>query len=189
MGRFARDAPWLRKMFPSSGTPATAQPSAVSEDIQLSQDYLAAGQVQNPSAWVVRQVVQNPGNGNTRTVLSPISSTLEGPEVWRIYYMSVTAITPGPTTPLSFDIHADFPATGLDVMLFRDVSILAGILQPSRIPLDAPLLLASDQTSNVGINLSVNLLMKQIAGSPAADVLLQFDYYILRNQKGVAHYL
>lgn len=189
MGRFSKDASWLRKMFPPTGTPATRVPSAVSEDIQLGQDYLAGGQVQDPPLWNHRVTVSNPGNGLSKTVLAPISFAFKGPEVWRVFFMDVSATAPGPTTNLSFDVHIDFPATFRDVMIVRDVSILAGITQGQPISFNAPLILPTDQTGNVGINLSQNLVIKQTAGSGAADVTLQFDYFILRNQKGVAHYL
>lgn len=189
MGRFTKPAEWLRHIFPASGVPATKQPSAVSEDIQLTQDYLAAGQVQDPPLWFHRVTVDNPGNGAQKTILAPISFNFKGPEVWRVFFADVSAAAGGPTTSLLFDIHIDFPATFRDVMIIRDVSILAGITQGSRLPFDAPLLLPADQTSNIAPSLGANLIMKQTAGSAAGDIALQFDYFILRNQKGVPHYL
>ncbi len=188
MGRFTREAPWLRKLFPASGAPATKQPSAVSDDVQLTNLYLAGGQVQNPPAWLFTQAGNNPGTGNTLTVLAPISFTFAGPEVWRIFFMSVIA-SPGPTSSFSFDISLNFPATGLDVTLVTGLAILAGITSPTTVPLPGPLILPSDLSSNVGINGSVNIVLTQTAGPAAADFVLFSEYYILRNPKGVAHYL
>lgn len=190
MGRFTRDAPWLRKLFPASGAPATKQPSAVSEDVQLTNLYLAGGQVQDPPAWIFTQTVPNPGNNAVATILAPISFALQGPEVWRVFFMSIRAITPGPTTDFGFDIRLNFPATGLSVMLVTGLGIFAGIIASTTVPLGSPLVLPTDETSNViAPSASVNVQLFQTSGDAAATFNLVAEYYILRNPKGVAHYL
>lgn len=197
MGRFARDAPWIRRIFTPSGTPATRQPSAVSEDVQLTQSYLAHGQTQAAEVWIHEETFNNPGQGNAKTVLNPLAFAGGLEEVWRVFFLSIQ-IPAGPAANYTFDVRLVMPATGREVLISQKHRIVLGNVDPINIYPQArydstfattvsssptPLLLPASED---------NAVLVQIVqgGSQAVDTIaMESQAYILRNPRGLAHLL
>ncbi len=199
MGRFSRDAPWIRRIFPASGVPATAQPSAVSEDIQLTQDYLANGQTQSPTTFFIRENIVNPGLNLSVGLVVPGAITT-APEVWRVFYVSVRAPA-GPVADFDFFIQIDNPSIQRAVTISRLIRIL--IADTRGMPVfptggdgvpgttsggvwinSSPLILSSGES---GQNSTLTLLQTSAQG--VSTLGLEVTAYVLRNQVGLAHIL
>lgn len=204
MGLFARDAPWIQRIFPPSVTTGIRQPGAVSDDIQLTQDYLAGGQVQAQAPWFVTGAAaqDNPGPGNALTLLAPTSFILtEGvQELWRVFFIDLE-IVGSPAGDFNFDLHiinqgfASLPTVCIaeDLFVFNTNADPIPIWPTNRILNSpnqnqiqsnaSPLLLAGD------FNTSANIVLIQRSAQVAASETLTSRAYVLRNQIGVAHLL
>lgn len=189
MGRFARDAPWIRRLFPPTGTPQTIQPSAVSDDVQLTENYMAGGQVQDPRPWFHTTILlPNPGVGSGLQILDVNSFVAaDTPEVWRVFFMDVQTDGDPVTFSFNLQIQFEFDFTTSVVQIADGVTVGATVTRPvainSTFGFTAPLLLAS------GAGDSCNLNIIQTSPQGAATVNLLFHFYILRNPAGVTHYL
>ncbi len=199
MGRFSRQAPWLRRIFPPSTVPETKQPSAVSEDVQLTQDYLAGGQTQAPSFWIFEDQAIIPGAGNTVTLVAPVSFAAGSPEVWRIFYLTVRFAS-SPSNAYEFRLGLTLPVAGTEITISEILSIgntnnEEVIIYPAMHTMAdevatggafqnaPPLLLPFD-----GVN-SVNLIATQISGQTVSTDAMEVRAYIQRNQVGIQHSL
>jgi len=203
MGRFAREAPWIRRIFPASSAPATAVPSAVSEDVQLTQEYLANGQTQVAQLWQRSDGFVNPGQGNDVTMLAPISFNLsQGPEVWRVFFLDVEIpgaiavaydfqikiVTPSNGNECLISQTLQIPiATGARINCYPHARAVEAFLATSGfVSTPSPLLLAADGTAGVA---SMNLVMTQLSAHVVSTVTLALNSVILRNPVGLAHVL
>ncbi len=183
MGFFTRDAPWIKGVFRPSRAPAVRQPDAVSDDVQLTQDYFAGGQVQQAQDYLRQDEQLNPGPGARLTVLSPVSF-VQVEEVWRIFFMSVRPLT-GPTSNLFFDLELFWPNTAQEVTIADGEVLPAGINNAINVGVNQALILPAAPDSPF----SVNIRLLQTSGPAASDVTLQTSFYILRNLRGIPHYL
>jgi len=110
MGRFIRDAPWIRRIFTPSTAPATKQPFAVSDDVQLTHPYLADGQTALPPLWHVTTSWVNPGQDLVTSMIDPIALGATVDEIWRIWAMDFS-IGGGPATDFKFVLELAGPTT------------------------------------------------------------------------------
>lgn len=199
MGRFSRQAPWLRRIFPPSTTPETKQPSAVSEDIQLTQDYLAAGQTQDPTQWIIDDSAIIPGTGNDVTLIAPINFNPGVPEVWRVFYLTVR-FPSSPSNAYEFSLKLFLPVQSREITISEIISIgntnnEEVIIYPAMHTMAdevatggafqnaPPLLLPTD-----GAN-SMNIIATQISGQAASSDAMDVRAYVLRNPVGISHVL
>lgn len=212
MGLFARDAPWIRRIFPPSVTPGVAQPLAVSEDVQLTHDYLAHGQLQRPSIWLNRFDFANPGQDAAVTIIDPRNNTTMPPaaieaEVWRVMFVSVQ-ITASPVGDFSFELEIQqLTPTPIGVTISERRTIFNAQSNPvaawpvigvQTLGIDVtthegggfsyagPLLLPVDPTSDTQ---GPFLSLRQRTAQAGASETLRVTTYIQRNQAGVAHIL
>lgn len=204
MARFALDAPWIRRIFNPSGIPATRQPYAVSDDVQLTHRYLAGGQVAHPSLWVRREDgVANPGPGNRVTIIAPVSYVGDVPEMWRIFFIGLQ-IAGTPSSDFTFNLEVTYPPSGDIITIAEKILIGNGEVQEVPIwPLQRAVTGSESQQAThqsyggplmlpgypVDLGGSVNLQILQLSAQVASTEVLNFGYYVLRNQIGVAHEL
>lgn len=211
MGRFSRDAPWIRRIFTPSGVPATRQPFAVSEDVQLTQQYLANGQTQGSNLWLnVVTNFGNPGQDNILNIIDPQNANANPtglvptePEVWRVFFVSLQIVL-SPVGDFIFDTLINLPNTG-DVTLGTQMGLDNGQAQPTPIYPGSrygsmgtnPLSTDADWTTTSPLLLPVDpsldevprFAIRQISGQAAGTETLVVASYILRNPQGLAHIL
>ncbi len=189
MGRFTRDLPWVRRIFPPSGTPATAQPSAISEDVQLTQDLLAGGQTQPIPGWFTTDNFTNPGLNLFVTIVNPQSFGTGTPEVWRVFNVDFQFQIALAATFL-FDVYLDLPAGGstFRVLVKKGISMAAGDALPASIIVPADRILLPSNGNPAGVvPSSVNLIIQQRSGQAASTLAIDSHSYILRNPQGLSH--
>ena len=204
MGRFARDAPWIRRIFAPSGTPATRQPFQVSEDVQLTQDYLAHGQTQKPALFVYSDSVTNPGQNGSRSIINPHSSTPDLPiETWRVFFASLQ-IAATPVSGFDFTVRLRYGPAANAVVISEVMRISNTESQPKNVwpatAVDcaevaalpenfhlnpAPVLLQSSPDLDQVTVLEIFQVSAQAVGTETILV----EAYILRNPIGIAHVL
>jgi len=210
VGRFTRDAPWIRRIFPPSSTPATRQPSAVSEDIQLTQDYLAWGQTQDAVLWLSTFDFGNPGIGANVAIIDPSAGTMgpipTEPEVWRVFFMSLQIPgTPASDFTFSLQIGITNPTLAVTFSEFAMIDIAQG--EPTQLyPIcktqsqgvpptlttpgygqSSPLLLPFNPDQAPAHGPTVQLV--QHSAQVVSTETLRVVAYIMRNPRGVAHVL
>lgn len=188
MGRFARGAPWLRSLFPPTGAPEVTQPSAVSDDVQLVENYQAGGQVQIPVPWYESTVIVNGGSGVRSTILDPfiILPTEPDPQVWRVFFMDVAS--DGDPATFSFNVELALDGGVVNVIqIANGVTIAATSTAKTAINstfgLTAPILLPVSGHHRTAIRIM------QTSSQGTSSVILTFNFYILKNPAGVTHYL
>jgi len=190
VGLFARDAPWLRKLFPPTTAPQVTQPGAVSDDVQLVENYQAGGQVALPPLWFANRITTNPGAGNRSIILDPNLLLPVGydPQVWRIFFLSV--FSDGDPATFSFNVQIELDVDGANpttVQIANGVTIgatsTARVAINSTFGLTSPILLPMFDSQRCG------LVMLQTSAQGVGTVSLNYSYYILRNPAGVTHYL
>lgn len=124
MGRFARDAPWISRIFQPSVAPATRQPDAVSDDVQLVSPY-AACTVQHPHDYIVDQVgIPNPGQNLFVAGVNP-NQVATGPEFWRVFRFTVQ-IPAGPAANFDYMCRIRNTVTNQTIQVDPTETIAAG---------------------------------------------------------------
>lgn len=137
---------------------------------------------------------QNPGPGNRTTLLAPISFALE-PEVWRVFFISIGAsLAGGPTSNFFFALELTYPPTADNVTISSGEVLPAAQTDHIVVGLNSALLLPTSSGPTPGAPsglppFSINIQLFQNSGPAANDFLVDARFYILRNPRGVAHYL
>lgn len=186
MGLFARDAPWLRILFPASSAPQTRQPGRVSDDIQLVEYYQAGGQVQTGAAWRLLETPLNPGqNLHQGIVIVPPN------EVWRVRALSI-AINPAPAAQFDFRIVLFYASDTPDFSLDLDQAefIAAGSLAQNTIVQSAVttgIFTGSPTAPGEPEEDTVGLALFQESAQAFNTEQLEVRAFIQRNVRGVAH--
>lgn len=184
MARFSRDAAWLRALFPPTGTPRTQQPSAVSDDIQLTEVYTAGGQVALPNNYWLRFSANNPGPNARVLVIDPQPAD---PEVWRIFFMSLEVDT-GPAAIFSgnlYIINTTQPTPFSEVIIQKGLTVGATDALATPWDVRTPVIIGSS-----GVDQSRNQIwFEQTSSQAGALEGLIFRAYIQRNPRGSTHYL
>jgi len=205
MGRFALDAPWIRRIFPPSGAPATRQPFAVSDDIQLTQDFLAYGQTQESRPYLRNTSILNPGQQAFRALVNPIEQPISRNEVWRVFFVTIEL----PSTAANFDFRICLRHVQSSQLCFvsERQRIIGAIAQPVVVwpvmttatngtaPADAnyqsnpvPLLLPVDEEATTNGNV-ITLDIFQTSTQAINTETIDVQFYVLRNPRGLAHVL
>jgi len=192
VGRFAKQAPWVREIYSPSGTPAVTEPSAVSDDVQLTSDYLAGGQTDSVPEWFHSNSLTNPGINNQAALVSPITFATGSPEVWRVFWVSFQ-IPAGLAAVFLFDLFLDFPGGGAAFFPVIKAPVLLPVPSNNEVsiiqPADRLLLPSNGFQGNLpaGEAKSVNLVMIQRSGQAVGTLAIEIRSFILRNPQGVAH--
>ncbi len=204
MGRFAKDAPWIRRIFTPSTTPAVVQPFAVSEDVQLTQDYLAFGQTQQARLWLLNTQVLNPGPNNLVGLVVPLPVE---DEMWRVFFVSIDM--PSLSANFGFELHLRHVESGDLVCVCQRVLIVNGTTQPvcvwpvtttdtqAAAPVGTdfhmnptPLILPAPADTTPANGNRITLDLRQTSSAQAAGTEgINVQAYILRNPRGLAHIL
>jgi len=188
MGRFARDAPWLRKLFPPTGTPQTTQPSAVSDDVQLVENYQAGGQVAIPVPWFEATLIANGGSGVRSSILDPfvLLPTNPDPEVWRVFFMAVSS--DGDPGAFSFNVEINLDGAAASVIQIAN-GVTIGATSTAQVAINSTFGLTAPVLLPITAAHRAVLTMIQTSAQGSSTVILTFHFYILKNPAGVTHYL